>query len=154
MKEENGKLIVENGDLSFTTLKKVYDTSFSLSMAQQKRRVTTAERLAIIRKRNKLTQKELCNKIGVVLTTYSGYEKGKHDIPTEVIARICRLFDISSDYIIGLSENPKGRFAEDTDKIKEAEKQDDLRERIEALEKALKLLSESKAETDNEDTEE
>ena len=130
MIDENGKNIAEKGDLSLATLKKVYDTSFSLSMAQQKRRAITAERLTIIRKRHKLTQKELCDQIGVVLTTYSGYEKGKHDIPTEVIARICKLFDISSDYIIGISEDTNGNVKEN------------MSERIEALEKTLKQLTE------------
>ena len=130
MRDENGKNIAEKGDLSLATLKKVYDTSFSLSMAQQKRRAITAERLTIIRKRHKLTQKELCDQIGVVLTTYSGYEKGKHDIPTEVIARICKLFDISSDYIIGISEDTNGNVKEN------------MSERIEALEKTLKQLTE------------
>ena len=130
MRDENGKNIAEKGDLSLATLKKVYDTSFSLSMAQQKRRAITAERLTIIRKRHKLTQKELCDQIGVVLTTYSGYEKGKQDIPTEVIAMICKLFDISSDYIIGISEDTNGNVKEN------------MSERIEALEKTLKQLTE------------
>lgn len=139
MRDKNEKLVVENGDLSLTTLKKVYDTSFSLSMAQQKRRAITAKRLVEIRKRHKLTQKELCDKIGVLITTYSGYENGKHDIPTEAIVRICELLDISADYVLGITENPKGRFA---DKAEQAEnkKEPTIEERMAQLDRMMKEL--------------
>lgn len=153
MKDENGKLIAENGDLSIKMLKKVYDTSISNSLAQAKRRNITSERLKAVRVNNNLRQKELCDKIGVMITTYSGYENGKHDIPTDIIARICELFEISADYIIGISDNPKGKYADKTEKAQKDEKSksvDNLNERIEALENALKMLNDrKKEESDN-----
>ena len=113
MYDKNGKLIPEKGDLSMKTLKYVWDNAIDNSFAQTDRRIQTAQRLKKIRVDNRLTQKELCEKIDVVLTTYAGYEQGRHDIPTEIIARIATLFDISADYIICLTDNPKGLFAEE-----------------------------------------
>lgn len=38
---------------------------------------------------------------------YSNYELGQRDIPTDILIRLSRFFDVSTDYILGLTENPK-----------------------------------------------
>lgn len=112
MYDKNGKLIPEKGDLSKETLKHVWQNGINNSLAQTERRILTSQRLKQIRTDCKLTQKELCEKIDLVLTTYAGYEQGRHDIPTEMIARIAKVCNVSADYIICLTDNPKGLFAE------------------------------------------
>lgn len=112
MYDKDGKLIPEKGDLSKETLKYVWQNGIDNSLAQSGRRILISQRLKQIRIDCNLTQKELCEKIDLVLTTYAGYEQGRHDIPTEIIARIATVCGVSADYIICLTDNPKGLYAE------------------------------------------
>ncbi len=135
MNEKEGKLVVENGDLSLSKLKEVYNTGFSNSVAQQQRKKVIGERIKDIRKSKGIKQKELCERIGVMITTFSGYENGKHDVPAEIIVRICDLFDISADYILGRTKNPKGLYFS-----KEDSNIDDLQKRIDEVQRLLDEL--------------
>lgn len=139
MQEKDGKLIAKKGDLSLSKLKEVYDTGFSNSIAQQKRRRIISERLKKVRIANKIKQKDLCDKIGVMITTYSGYENGKHDIPADIIVRICDLFDISADYIIGRTDNPKGLYFNSQDNSV-----NDLQKRVDEVQKLLDELKQNR----------
>lgn len=139
MQDKDGKLIVENGDLSLSKLKEVYKTGFSNSIAQQKRRQIISERLKKIRTTDKMKQKELCDKIGVMITTYSGYENGKHDVPAEIIVRVCDTFDVSADYIIGRTDNPKGLYFDSEDSSVS-----DLQKKIDEVQKQLDALKQGK----------
>ena len=40
---------------------------------------------------------------------YSRYERGLRDIPTDVLIRLAKLYNTSTDYILGLTDNPKHR---------------------------------------------
>ena len=113
MYDKDGKLIPEKGDLSLKTLKYVWNNGIETSFAQAERRTNTGQRLKKLRLKNHLTQKDICEKINVGIMTYSRYERGRNDIPTEIIARIAALFDVSVDYIICLTDNPKGMFADE-----------------------------------------
>lgn len=55
-----------------------------------------------LRKEKKLTQTELANYLCTTQDTISLWELGKSypDIPT--LIRICKFFDVTSDYIFGL----------------------------------------------------
>lgn len=118
MYDKNGKLIPEKGDLSKETLKYVWKNGIDNSLAQTERRLLISQRLKQIRTACNLTQKELCEKIDLVLTTYAGYEQGRHDIPTEMIARIAKVCNVSADYIICLTDNPKGLYADENSHTK------------------------------------
>lgn len=37
---------------------------------------------------------------------YSRYERGLRDIPTDVLIRLAKLYRTSTDYLLGLTENP------------------------------------------------
>lgn len=133
---KKGNLVAEKGDLSYETLKEVGKIGRENSIAQSKRRAITAKRLKHIRTANKLTQKKLCEKIGILITTYSGYEQGKHDIPTEAIARIAELFDVSADYIIGMTDNPKGKYAEEIER-KMTDRENEIAHKVDVLTKLI-----------------
>ena len=62
------------------------------------------ERLAEVRKDHGDTQKDLAEKVNVVVHTVSSWEQGKSEPSHELLVRICRLYNISSDYLLGLSD--------------------------------------------------
>lgn len=62
------------------------------------------KRLKQLRKEKGLTQKEVAFALGIALTTYANYEQGTREPSIETIIKICKYFDVSSDYLIGLTE--------------------------------------------------
>ncbi len=130
MKEDkNGNLIPEKGDLSVGTLKEVAKSGYDLSLAQQKRRQIIAERVIKVRKKNGYSQNEFSKTLKVVVSTYCGYEKGRHDFPAEVIVRICEQYNVSADYILGITD--------DINKKPTAESESDLSQKLSAIKKLL-----------------
>ncbi|MCM1306419.1 MAG: helix-turn-helix domain-containing protein [Bacteroides sp.] len=51
-----------------------------------------------------LTQKEVSEKLGVVLQQYQTYESGRYELDYKKMIEICKIFDVSADYLLGLSE--------------------------------------------------
>ena len=66
------------------------------------------ERLAEVRKDNNDTQKDLAKKVNVVVHTVSSWEQGKSEPSHELLVRICQLYGISSDYLLGLTNIDPG----------------------------------------------
>ena len=61
------------------------------------------ERLAEVRKDNKDTQKDLADKLNVTKYTVSHWEQGKNEPSHDQLVKICQLYDVSSDYLLGIS---------------------------------------------------
>lgn len=38
---------------------------------------------------------------------YSRHERGLRDIPSDILIRLAKLYNTSTDYILGLTDNPK-----------------------------------------------
>ena len=38
---------------------------------------------------------------------YSNYELGQRDIPTDILIKLSLFYEVSTDYILGLSNSPK-----------------------------------------------
>ena len=51
------------------------------------------------------TQRELAEYLNVHKTTYSDYELGKLDIPTEVLIKLADYYHTSVDYLLGRVTN-------------------------------------------------
>lgn len=64
-------------------------------------------RLRDLREDNDLTQNQLVKKLGMHKTTYTNYEQGKRDLPLEVAIKIARFYNVSLDYIAGLTNDDK-----------------------------------------------
>ena len=79
------------------------------------------ERLAEIRKDHNDTQAVLAKKLNVSVTTVRSWEQEKSSPSHDALVAICRLYRISADYLLGLSEvdpayDPRGnqqRFTDD-----------------------------------------
>lgn len=65
------------------------------------------ERLKLLRKSNKFTQKFIAQKLNISISLYSNYECGKHSVPVRILSKLAKIYNTSIDYIVG-----------DTDEIK------------------------------------
>lgn len=54
-----------------------------------------------------LTQDELVRLLNMHKTTYTNYEQGKREPPFELIIKLAKIYNVSIDYIAGLSEDTK-----------------------------------------------
>lgn len=61
------------------------------------------ERLGDLREDADMNQTQLARYLGMSQTGYSKYETGENDIPTQVLIKLALLYDVSTDYILGLS---------------------------------------------------
>lgn len=68
--------------------------------------VSIGERIAIQRKAVGLTQKELAEKLHTSREIINYWEKGSRDIKTENIILLAKHLFVSTDYLLGLSDNP------------------------------------------------
>ena len=64
-------------------------------------------RLRVCRENAELTQKEVAACLGIDQRIYSNYETGKRQIPVNLLIRLAKMYDISVDYILGLSDVKK-----------------------------------------------
>ncbi|MCS1384793.1 MULTISPECIES: helix-turn-helix domain-containing protein [Lysinibacillus] len=64
------------------------------------------ERLKKLRKEKKLTQTELGSKINVTKVSISGYESGNRSPDTDTLQRLADFFEVSTDYLLGRTDNP------------------------------------------------
>ena len=65
------------------------------------------KRIRDLREDKDLTQKDLAKALSCSQQVYSNYELGQRDIPTEVLIQLAKLYDVSIDYILGQTKNPK-----------------------------------------------
>lgn len=63
-------------------------------------------RLRDLREDHDLTQEQLVAILGMHKTTYTNYEQGKREIPFALVIRLAQFYNVSIDYIAGLSNTP------------------------------------------------
>lgn len=51
-------------------------------------------------------QHEIAKYLGISQTGYSKYEVGTNDVPTAVLIALAKYYKVSTDYILGLTDNP------------------------------------------------
>lgn len=64
-------------------------------------------RIRDLREDRDLKQRQLAEYLNCSQQVYSNYELGQRDIPTDVLIRLANLYDVSTDYLLGLTSNPK-----------------------------------------------
>ena len=65
------------------------------------------KRIRDLREDNDYTQKEVAKILSCSQQVYSTYELGQRDIPTDILIKLSKLYLVSVDYILGISDNPK-----------------------------------------------
>lgn len=63
-------------------------------------------RLRDLREDMDLTQDQLVEILKMHKTTYTNYEQGKREPPFELIIKLAKFYNVSIDYIAGLTDNP------------------------------------------------
>ncbi len=66
-------------------------------------------RLRDLREDHDLTQSDIACVLGTKQTIYSRYERGYQNIPLEFLLSLADYYDVSTDYILGRTDNPKIR---------------------------------------------
>jgi len=61
-------------------------------------------RLRELREERNHKQEVLAKCLGVQQHTYSQYETGKRHIPIEALIKLAELYDVSMDYLLGLTD--------------------------------------------------
>lgn len=64
-------------------------------------------RIRDLREDNDLNQTQVAKILGMSQTGYSKYETGENDIPTDILIKLARFYDVSVDYILGETNNKK-----------------------------------------------
>lgn len=64
-------------------------------------------RIKDLREDNDMTQKQVAEYLHIRQNTYSQYETGHRQIPIESLIALAKLYKTSTDYILGLTDNPK-----------------------------------------------
>lgn len=64
-------------------------------------------RIRDLREDNDLTQAEISKILFCSQRNYSHYELGEHDIPTEILIKLAKFYNTSTDYILGLTNEIK-----------------------------------------------
>ena len=63
------------------------------------------ERLKELRSIHGFTQQDVANKLGLKREQYRRYEVGINEMKATHIIKLCKLFHVSSDYLLGLSDD-------------------------------------------------
>lgn len=65
------------------------------------------KRLFDLRTDNDLKQEDIAKILNTTKQSYGRYENGTRKLSIEDLEKLCKFYQVSSDYIIGLTDNPK-----------------------------------------------
>lgn len=79
------------------------------------------ERLKECRLKNRFSQTELAEMLGIptypncggrseTSNVYGRYERGTYEPRVTIIKKMCSVFHVSADYLLGITDNPKPNF--------------------------------------------
>lgn len=63
------------------------------------------KRIRDLREDSDLTQQEVAEYLGTSQTMYARYERGANEMPIRNLLKLCKLYSVSADYILGLTDN-------------------------------------------------
>ncbi len=67
------------------------------------------DRLRGLREDNDLTQTQIAEVLGTSQTMYARYERGANEMPVRHIIALCRFYNISADYLLGIQPDKRRR---------------------------------------------
>ena len=60
-----------------------------------------------LREDRDLTQRTVAEVLGTTQQVYSRYEKGENEMPIRHLITLCRFYNVSADYLLGISKNSR-----------------------------------------------
>ena len=64
-------------------------------------------RIRDLREDNDETQEQVAKKLHQYTTTYRRWETGETEIPTHMLKELCKIYNVSADYILGFTDEKK-----------------------------------------------
>ncbi len=64
------------------------------------------KRLKDLREDHDLKQENVANALKITRQQYQLYESGKRSLPIDKLVDICRLYNVSADYVLELTDKP------------------------------------------------
>lgn len=61
-------------------------------------------KLKELREEKGITQKEIASYLNIKQNTYSQYETGNRELPIEVLIKLAKYYNTTTDYILGLED--------------------------------------------------
>ncbi|MBQ8765511.1 MAG: helix-turn-helix transcriptional regulator [Clostridia bacterium] len=65
------------------------------------------QRLKDLREDKDMNQTQVAKILGMSQTGYSKYETGENDIPTAILIKLADFYDVSIDYLLNRTDEPK-----------------------------------------------
>ena len=65
------------------------------------------QRIRDLREDRDLNQTKVAKMLGMSQTGYSKYETGENDVPTQILIKLSRFYNVSIDYLLGETNEPK-----------------------------------------------
>ena len=66
-------------------------------------------RLRDLREDHDKTQQDIADVLGTSQTMYARYERGANEMPLRHLVALCRLYNVSADYLLGTAPDPRRR---------------------------------------------
>ncbi|WP_191561657.1 helix-turn-helix domain-containing protein [Metabacillus idriensis] len=101
-------------------------------------------RIKKCRQENDFSQEELANKLDMKRSNVANYEAGRVVPPGNVLLEMSNIFNVTTDYLLGSTNNPYSNISLDDNDLKQIQRQRSKltgkdRERMENMIKMLKL---------------
>ena len=68
---------------------------------------TYMDRLRGLREDNDLTQAQIADVLGTSQTMYARYERGANELPIRHLITLCKLYNVSADYLLDTTPDAK-----------------------------------------------
>ena len=65
------------------------------------------KRIRDLREDHDKTQQEIADILGTSQTMYARYERGANEMPIHHLITLCKYYNVSADYLLGLKDSPK-----------------------------------------------
>ena len=65
------------------------------------------QRIRDLREDRDLMQRQIAEFLNCSQQVYSNYELGQRDIPTDILIKLANFYDVSIDYLLGQTKNPR-----------------------------------------------
>ena len=67
-----------------------------------------SQTMSALRKQRRLNQRKVAADLNISQALLSHYETGAREPGLDFVCRACKYYNVSADYLLGLSENPGG----------------------------------------------